>query len=1094
MSPSAVSFGTIAVGGTSAAKSVKVSNDGTVDVTFTGFSLGGTNPADFAIASNTCPATLKPGADCKVGLVFAPVAVALRTALLLIADNASGSPQKVALTGTGTAGGNLNFSPQNLQFSPGAVGQAQSPVWLFIENFNSSAVTIQSIGVSGRDGGDFPITFDNCPLAPQSLPPFGGCSLAITFTPSGLGLRVGTLAISVAGQTAPQFFPLAGVGQTAKRTLTFSPPVVVFNPTPLGASNLGSVEVGNSGNSPVQLQAVDLRGADRMDFLPYSGGCLAPGTILPANACNEQVEFVPTVQGIRLASLLFRDNALGNPQTVILFAQALAGTELLNLYPSGNVFPPTGVGSSELFGFNINNVGTQPVSIGQISISGANAQDFSVSFALCGSLPLTLPPGGYCNADVTFTPSTTGGRAAELDVSGNWPGGQISAALTGQGQTDLLRVIAVGAPANFSTVTVGGQSYGHIQFLNAGNINVSFSPFVLHGSDAGEFSILYDGCGGMTGELPPQQSCFVDTGFSPQSTGVRAATLNSEENSGAGSQSVLLVGAGSLAGDPLGASISGQLSSVVGVASQPVAVYFTNNSPSPVTLAGLTLAGGDAADFSIFENSCNTGRILGPGNSCTVYVVFTPGAVGARVASLQLSANATSGLAITPIALVGKGLPQSKTLSVPSWQSFQPVPVGSSSQLLVTISNAGSEPVSLTSMTLVGRDSADVTILNSSCNTPGVLPAGQSCDVNLQFTPTATGPRIMSLRLADDATGSPQFVSLNSVCLSSQLSLTFSANQISFGTEVPGTTSQAIPLYLFNTGNVPANIASFSLAGGEAGDFSFDASSCPSTLPAYGSCQLSFAFSPSKLGIRAAEFLADYGAPAGPASLFLTGDGVTAVRSVGFSPVPVNFGDAVAGMTVTQTVQIDNLGTATVTVNGFKIAGADAADFSVQSSTCTTGSGQILPGQSCSVTLGFTPAATGQRQAVLKVVDNAAGSPQSLPLAGFGMAPSLTLEPDPGALQFGAVTVGNTSGPLPLELFNTGNAPVAISNFAIAGLNALDFEVVYNGCGSSLAAGEFCTLLVAFTPSETGPRSAQLQVRDDAVGSPQAVQLTGTGQ
>ena len=803
--------------------------------------------------------------------------------------------------------------------------------------------------------------------------------------------------------------------------------------------------------------------------------------------------FRPSAQGIRLASLQFRDNAAHSPQTVILFAQALAGTNLLDLNPDESVFPPTGVGSSELYGFSIQNNGTETATVTDISISGANASDFVVSFASCGALPLNLPPGDSCDTEVTFTPSATGGRTAELDVFGKSSGDDVTAVLAGQGQPDLLRVEAENAPVNFSSTSVGGQTYLEAQFLNSGNIGVFFSPFNLHGSDAGDFSILSDGCSGMTGGLPPQHSCYVQVGFSPSSTGIRKATLNSTENSGAGSQSVLLVGAGSPAGDPLVASVNGQFSSVVGVASQPIAIDVTNRSQSPATLAGLSIVGGNASDFSIFENSCNAGRILSAGNNCQVFVVFTPGTVGARVSDLQLSANA-GGLVVTHISLAGEGLPPAKILSVPSAQSFTPVPVGILSEMELTISNSGEQSVSLTSFTLVGRNATDVTILNSSCMPPSVLQPGQSCYSSLQFIPAGTGARIVSLRIADDASGSPQFVSLDSFGLAPQVLLSLSPDPVSFGTEVPGVTSQAGRVYVQNAGNTPVNIASFSITGGEAGDFSFDSSQCPATLPMYGNCIVSLSFAPSQLGIRAAEFLVNYGAPTGPASVFLTGEGVAATRSVGFSPVPVNFDDAATGATVTQTAQIDNLGTAPVTVSGLKIAGANAADFSVQSSTCTGDGAEIQPGQSCSVTLAFTPSATGQRRAALKVLDNAAGSPQGLPLAGVGIAPSLTLDFNPSSLPFGPETIGNASGPLVLSVFNTGNVPVAISNFAIAGLNALDFGISYNACGSSLPSGQSCTVFVTFTPLATGPRIAQLQVRDDAVGSPQAVQLTGTGQ
>jgi hypothetical protein len=39
---------------------------------------------------------------------------------------------------------------------------------------------------------------------------------------------------------------------------------------------------------------------------------------------------------------------------------------------------------------------------------------------------------------------------------------------------------------------------------------------------------------------------------------------------------------------------------------------------------------------------------------------------------------------------------------------------------------------------------------------------------------------------------------------------------------------------------------------------------------------------------------------------------------------------------------------------------------------------------SCTITVTFTPSATGARSATVSVVDNAGASPQTVPLAGTG--------------------------------------------------------------------------------------------------------------
>src|SRR3954471_9884895 len=89
---------------TSASQTVTVRNTGNGPLTVSGLALGGANAGDFTITGTTCLAASVPAAGtCTVNVAFAPTAVGTRTASLLIADNAGGSPQSVALTGTGIA-------------------------------------------------------------------------------------------------------------------------------------------------------------------------------------------------------------------------------------------------------------------------------------------------------------------------------------------------------------------------------------------------------------------------------------------------------------------------------------------------------------------------------------------------------------------------------------------------------------------------------------------------------------------------------------------------------------------------------------------------------------------------------------------------------------------------------------------------------------------------------------------------------------------------------------------------------------------------------------------------------------------------------
>ena len=100
LSATSLSFGTVSVGNTSASQYVSMTNTGTAALTITSISVTGADTSSFVFA-NSCATSLAVGASCTIHGHFAPAAKGAQTAAITITDNASGSPQSIALTGTG---------------------------------------------------------------------------------------------------------------------------------------------------------------------------------------------------------------------------------------------------------------------------------------------------------------------------------------------------------------------------------------------------------------------------------------------------------------------------------------------------------------------------------------------------------------------------------------------------------------------------------------------------------------------------------------------------------------------------------------------------------------------------------------------------------------------------------------------------------------------------------------------------------------------------------------------------------------------------------------------------------------------------------
>jgi hypothetical protein len=101
---SSLAFGNQATGSTSAAQQVTLTNVGGATLAINGIAIAGGNSADFA-ETNNCPASLAPNGSCTVNVTFSPVDTGAFNSFVQVTDNAPGSPQTVALSGTGTGFG-----------------------------------------------------------------------------------------------------------------------------------------------------------------------------------------------------------------------------------------------------------------------------------------------------------------------------------------------------------------------------------------------------------------------------------------------------------------------------------------------------------------------------------------------------------------------------------------------------------------------------------------------------------------------------------------------------------------------------------------------------------------------------------------------------------------------------------------------------------------------------------------------------------------------------------------------------------------------------------------------------------------------------
>jgi len=207
--------------------------------------------------------------------------------------------------------------------------------------------------------------------------------------------------------------------------------------------------------------------------------------------------------------------------------------------------------------------------------------------------------------------------------------------------------------------------------------------------------------------------------------------------------------------------------------------------------------------------------------------------------------------------------------------------------------------------------------------------------------------------------------------------LAFSAGLLDFGHGVLGAPGGSQTETLTNTGAMAIALSSISIAGDESADFQRTSTTCPASLPPGASCAINVAFAPSRSGVRSAALTISDDTAGSPHSVSLTGVGLAAGGNATFSTDILDLGTQQVGMTSPAAiVTLTNFGTAALNVTSVTASNAFA-----DTTTCM---GSVPSMGSCTVSVVFTPTATGAASGTLSVADDAADTPQSVSLTGTG--------------------------------------------------------------------------------------------------------------
>jgi FG-GAP-like repeat/Abnormal spindle-like microcephaly-assoc'd, ASPM-SPD-2-Hydin/Bacterial Ig-like domain (group 3)/FG-GAP repeat len=330
VAPSALTF-TGQSGSTSAAQTVTLTNTGTAVVEISSVAATG----NFA-ASSACGTTLAVGANCLISVTFAPTTAGSLTGTLTISDNATGSPQTVALSGTATnPPPTLSISPASLTFASQLVGTASAAQTVTVSNTSKYPATISSVTASAG--------YTVSSACGATIAANGSCALSVTFVPTAAGTITGAITLTDNATGSPQTITLSGTATIPPPTVTVTPASLTFAALAVGSSSdAQTVTLTNTGQVPVSVTSIAASG-------DFSGTNTCGSSVGVGANCTISVIFTPTDSGSRTGTLAITDNAGGSPQTV-----ALTGTgTLVAIAPSASTLSINSAGGSATDTINI---------------------------------------------------------------------------------------------------------------------------------------------------------------------------------------------------------------------------------------------------------------------------------------------------------------------------------------------------------------------------------------------------------------------------------------------------------------------------------------------------------------------------------------------------------------------------------------------------------------------------------------------------------------------------------------------------------------------------------------------------------------------
>lgn len=763
--PSSRNFGSVVINTATNTLDFTILNSGQIPTGTITQAVSGSDVNDFTVVSSSCAGVaLGALASCTISVRFNPTGATTGPKSAQIDLSAApGGALTLELGGTAINAGQLTIQPSTHSFVDTVIGSVSNGQTFTVTNTGGTGTGAIVVSLGGNNPGQFQIGANTCSNA--SLTPNGTCTISVTFAPGAVGAFGATLfASATPGGTASA--ALAGNGLPAA-ALSITPVSKDFGSVGVGSLSTFQVfEIRNVGGTQAGAPNVTLGGTNPGQF-SVTDDCTGP--LLPLQTCTATVRFAPSSLGSHSARLIAASTPGGSVFSS-LFGQG-TNPASLSVNPSSLSFGLETIGdTTPALDFVVTNNGgsaTGPLTVGR---SGAHANDFNIAATTC----TTLAPGASCVVSVTFAPTARDHRTASISVSGT-PGGSVFVGASGDA-LPRLEILSVNEGPPESPYDVGQlvvDSYTHVFVLLRNNTeNDRPLAALLEAGAPPQFTIEYYSCGfngkeafgGKGGGTPIIDGngglCWVGIHVEPTTEGAKFGQIDWSIGPTAydlATQQLQFSAINGLTITPVTTSNFGNIAT--GATSPVLAFRVTQNPEAFYSTGEISIAALQSQRFQIVgqkdENECQYNDTLYPGESCLIYVEFSPQTLGPDQTVLAVSA-APGGSA--SVNIVGNGVSPNYLIINPDPVEFGNVFMGLSSQVTITVTNPPGAQTSGPIAFNLQNDECQASFgSGSGGGGDGCYEiVGGTCD-HLNGTTTLAGGASCTLVVEFDSTGAPSW-------------------------------------------------------------------------------------------------------------------------------------------------------------------------------------------------------------------------------------------------------------------------------------------------------------------------------------------------